>query len=457
VRYLPQGNLGLVREALHERGLILRNAPHLARELQFLVPAYKWWEQPYYGMGLALYDLLAGSLKLSRTRWVRSGAAVELVPTVRRKGLRGGIVYSDAQFNDSRLALSLAHAASARDAVLLNHAPVVDLIKEQGRLTAAVVVDAESGREYRPRARAVINATGVFSDNVRRMDDPGATPVVAVSQGIHLVLDQSFLPGDTALMVPHTDDGRVVFVIPWQGRTLIGTTDTPLTEPSEEPAPLAREVDFVLRHVGRYLTSKPTRDDVLAAFAGLRPLVRAQSLATKALSRDHLLLESDSGLVTITGGKWTTYRRMAEDAVDRAAQVAGLSPRPSPTRNLRLHGTEMARGAWAEFGVTPAEAEAFERRFPGQIHPDLPYTKGMAAFAVEREMAVRLEDVLSRRLRALVLDARAAVASAPAVAALMARLQGHDEAWIDREVAAFNALARDYQVGPRPGARAPVE
>jgi glycerol-3-phosphate dehydrogenase len=333
----------------------------------------------------------------------------------------------------------------------------VDLVKEQGRVVGANVVDAQNGRKHRLRARAVINATGVFSDNVRQIDDPHAAPVVAASQGIHLVLDTSFLPGETALMVPHTEDGRVVFVIPWQGRTLAGTTDTPLPGPSEEPAPLAREVDFVLRHVGRYLTRKPARDDVLSAFAGLRPLVRAQSLATKALSRDHLLLVSDSGLVTITGGKWTTYRRMAEDAVDRAAQVAGLPRRPSLTRDLPLYGPEVATGAWAEFGVTPAEAAAYDRRFPGQLHPDLPYSNGMAAFTIEREMPVRLEDVLSRRLRALVLDARAAVAAAPAVAALMARLKGHDEAWVDREVVAFDALAKDYVVSPKSGARAPVE
>ena len=444
VRYLQQGNVRLVREALRERGLLLRNAPHLVEELSFLVPAYRRWERPFYGAGLWLYDLLAGSLKLSATRLVGPEEATRLVPTIERRGLRGGVLYSDAQFNDARLAIALARAATAAGAVLLNYAPVMALVKRNGRLAGAVVADALGDEEREVRARVVVNATGVFTDAIRRLDDPQARAVVAVSQGIHLVLDSSFLPGRTAVMVPHTDDGRVVFIIPWQGRTLMGTTDTPLEGPSAEPIPQEGEVDFVLRHAARYLAKQPTRRDVLAAFAGLRPLVKGRNASTAALSRDHTLLISASGLVTITGGKWTTYRRMAAAAVDAAAQVGALPSRPCKTEGLSLAGAAVASGPWREFGASEGEIEAYRARFPGRLHPRLPYERAMVAYAVEREMAVRLEDVLSRRLRALVLDARAAAEAAPQAAQLMAALQGHDEAWVKAEIAAFDRLSKAH-------------
>ena len=444
VRYLPQGNVGLVREALHERGILLHNAPHLGHELAFLVPAYRPWELPYYGLGLKLYDLLAGSLRLTPSRWVGAKGACDLVPTVRREGLYGGIVYSDAQFNDARLALTLARTAAAAGAAVLNHTRAIALVKEGTKTKGAVVIDA-AGNEREIRARVVVNATGIFSDDLRRLDDSTSSPVVAASQGIHLVLDRSFLPGDTAVMVPHTEDGRVAFIIPWQRRTLIGTTDTPVAKPEVEPVPLAEEVDFVLRHAGNYLARRPGRADVLAAFAGQRPLVRGSG-ATKALSRDHTLLVSPSGLVTITGGKWTTYRRMAAAAVDAAAVVAGLPPRACITRDLLLFGADAPTGPWCEFGLSDEQGAGWEARFPGRLHPNLPYSMGMAAFVVAEEMPGRLEDVLSRRLRALVLDARAAIACAPAVASLMAQLQNKDAAWQAREVADFNRLAQTYLV-----------
>ncbi len=457
VRYLQQGNIGLVREALHERGRLLRNAPHLAYELRFLIPAYRWWHRFFYGTGLLLYDLLAGRLRLHPVKLVGADAARQLVPTLTKDGLRGGIVYSDAQFNDARLALSLAHTASELGATLLNYAPVTALTKEGGRIVGATVTDAPTGREYTVRARAVVNATGVFTDTLLRMDDPTASTVIAVSQGIHLVLDRAFLPGDTAIMVPRTDDGRVIFIIPWQGRTLVGTTDTPRPAPSVEPTALEEEIAFVLRYAGLYLSREPTRADVLAVYAGLRPLVRGKDNgdnqgdsgeATSKLGRDHTLLESASGLLTITGGKWTTYRRMAEETVDRAAALAGLPARPSLTRELRLHGAKGRNPAWLEFGATDAEIAAYEERYPGLLDPRLPYSLAMAAYTIEREMPVRLEDVLSRRLRALLLDARAALAAAPHVAALMASLQGRDEDWVRAEVAAFQQLVEaHYLVG----------
>lgn len=458
VRYLQQGNISLVREALHERGRLLRNAPHLAHELRFLIPAYRWWHTFFYGTGLLLYDLLAGRLRLHRAQIVGATTARQLVPTLAGDGLRGGIVYSDAQFNDARLALSLARTASDLGATLLNYAPATALVKEGGRVVGATVIDSTSGQEHTVRARAVVNATGVFTDTLLALDDPASAGVIAVSQGIHLVLDREFLPGDTAIMVPRTDDGRVVFIIPWQGRALIGTTDTPRPMPSVEPTALEEEIAFVLRYAALYLTRKPTRADVLAVYVGLRPLVRGKDNgdnqgdsgeATSKLGRDHTLLESRSGLLTITGGKWTTYRRMAEETVDRAAALAGLPARPSRTRDLRLHGATGRNPAWLELGATDAEIAEYEGRYPGMLHPRLPYSIAMAAYTIEREMPVKLEDVLSRRLRALLLDARAAIAVAPQVASLMATLQGRDEAWARAEVEAFRRLAEGhYLIGP---------
>jgi glycerol-3-phosphate dehydrogenase len=301
----------------------------------------------------------------------------------------------------------------------------------------------------------VINATGPFVDAIRRMDDPGARPVLAVSQGVHVVLERSFLPGDTAIMVPRTDDGRVVFIIPWQGRTVVGTTDTPRPAPSEEPTALEEEIDFVLRHAALYLARKPSRADVLAVYVGLRPLVRGKDNwdnggdsgeATSKLGRDHTIMESASGLVTITGGKWTTYRRMAEETVDRAAAIAGLPQRPSRTQGLRLHGAGGRNAAWLELGATDAEVAEYEGRFPGELHPRLPYSLAMAAYVVDHEMPVKLEDVLSRRLRAIVLDAHAAVEAAPRAAELMADLQGRDAAWVRAEVDSFRRLAEEHHL-----------
>jgi len=446
VRYLAQGNIRLVREALIERGLLVHNAPHLVSELRFLVPAYEWWQKPFYGVGLTFYDVLAGSLGLKGTAFVDAANALQLVPTLLPERLRGGVLYSDAQFNDTRLAISLARTAEALGATLLNYAQVTALLKQGEKLSGVVVRDAESGREYTVRARCVVNAAGVFCDAVRRLDDPSATPIVAVSQGIHLVLDRRFLPGSTAVMVPKTDDGRVFFCVPWQGRTLLGTTDTPVPGPDEEPAPLAAEVEFVLKHAGRYLVEKPTESDVLSAYAGLRPLVKGSTDRTSALSRDHTLLVSPSGLVSITGGKWTTYRRMAEAAVNAAASVAGLPRRACPTRNLKLYGAEGTHAQWKELAATSAEIGSYEALYPGRLHPRLPYTRAMAAFVIENEMPVKLEDVLSRRLRALILDCAASLEVAPTVARLMANLQGRDEAWVEREVSDYQRLASLYRL-----------
>lgn len=458
VRYLAQGNLGLVREALLERGRLRRNAPHLVGDLEFVVPAYAWWSGPYYGVGLKLYDVLAGRHRLGTSQLLSRAQVLERIPTLEPDQLKGGVRYFDGQFDDARLAVTLALTANDLGAVLVNHASVVGLLKSGGRIRGVQVQDDESGRGFEVSARAVVNATGVFADGIRRMDEPGAAALVAPAQGVHLVLPDSFLPGAHALMIPRTDDGRVLFVVPWHRRALVGTTDTPVPEVSVEPRPLEEEVAFLLEHAARYLTRDPRREDVLSVYTGLRPLVRADGAGTTAsLSRDHSIFESAGGLITIVGGKWTTYRRMGEDVVDHAARIAGLTERPSTTAELRLHGAppddqveHSAAGTPSEmlaaYGTEADQVRALAEADPDlavPMHPRLPYLMCEVAWAVRHEMARSVEDVLSRRTRALVLDARAAIECAPAVARLVARELGQDEAWVASQVAGFIRRAKE--------------
>jgi glycerol-3-phosphate dehydrogenase len=452
VRYLRQGNVALVLEALRERGLLIRNAPHLVHNQAFVVPSYEWWHGPFYGVGLKFYDALAGKLGLGPSRRLSREEAMQRIPTLEPEGLRGGIVYHDGQFDDARLAIALALTAADRGAALLNHMPVTDLLKDDGLTSGVRTRDAETGTELEVRARAVVNATGVFVDRVRALDEARVAPLVAVSQGVHLVLPRRFLPGDYAVMVPQTDDGRVLFAVPWHERVIVGTTDTPLESAAEEPRALDAEIEFLLTHAARYLTGDPRPADVLSVFAGLRPLVQnAGAKSTAALSRDHTLVVSESGLVTITGGKWTTYRKMAEDAVDQAAEVAGLAPRASVTDTLRLHGWTEARQEypWSVYGADADALRALAEERPelGEaLHADLPYRMAEVVWAVRHEMARTLADVLSRRTRALLLDARASLEAAPAVARLMAAELGRDEAWQRAQLQAYRQLAGDYLI-----------
>jgi len=454
VRYLRQGNVPLVMEALRERGILRNNAPHLVQDLGFVVPNYDWWEAPFYGIGLKVYDALAGKYGFGASRLLSREETLERLPTLEPEGLRGGVIYHDGQFDDARLLIHLVRTAWEQGAVVLNHTPVEALLKDDAGYVCGVRArDGVGGGEYEIRSRGVINATGVFTDAVRRMDVPDAGRIIAPSQGIHLVLDRRFHPGDAAIMVPHTDDGRVLFAVPWHDRVLVGTTDTPVPEPSPEPRPMEEEVEYVLRHAARYLDHDPAREDVRSAFAGLRPLVRGEEGEdTASLSRDHTLQVSASGLVTITGGKWTTYRKMAEDAVDHATAVAGLELRPCPTRDLQIHGYLLQPerlGRLGGYGSDAAEIRALERERPewGEpLHPRLTLTGAEVIWALREEMALRLEDVLSRRHRALLLDAAAAVEVAEPVARLMADEAGHDNAWIRREVDAFTTLAEGYRV-----------
>jgi len=452
VRYLEQGNIGLVMEALKERGILRRNAPHLVKDLAFVVPNYDWWEAPFYGLGLKLYNLLSGKYGFGGSRMLSREKTLERLPTLATEGLRGGVVYYDGQFDDARLLVNLATTAAEQGAMLLNYAPVTGVTFGDDRFVDGVIArDLESGEELRCPARVVVNATGPFCDGVRRLADPSVTPMIAPSQGIHLVFDRSFLPGDSAIMVPRTRDGRVMFAIPWHGHTLVGTTDTPIPEAQLEPRALEEEIQFILDTAAQYLEHDPTRADVLSVFVGVRPLVKVgDGTNTAALSRDHTIHIDQTGLLTITGGKWTTYRNMAEDCVNQAATLARLPDRPCVTRTLNIHGYHQNAGAFGPLAVYGADAPAIadlQRADPAlatALHPALPYTGAEVVWGTREEMARTVEDVLARRTRALFLNARAAIAMAPQVAQLMARELGRGEAWCAAQVAAFEALARGY-------------
>lgn len=452
VRYLAQGNVSLVREALRERGLLRRNAPHLVRDLGFVVPAYDWWAGPFYGVGLKLYDILAGKLNLGSSKYLGKEAALERTPTLQPQGLMGGILYFDGQFDDSRLAITLLRTLEDHGGVTLNYAPVVGLLKDGDKVVGARFRDAETGREYEARARAVVNATGVWVDDVRRMEDPTAKPMLSPSQGAHLVVDRHFLPGDSAVMIPRTDDGRVLFAVPWHDHVVIGTTDTPVPEASFEPHPLEEEIEFILTTAARYLSPAPTRADVRSVYAGLRPLVKNEKTdgagSTAALSRDHIIRVSEGGLITLTGGKWTTYRRMGEDVVDRAERLAGLPERLTVTPGLHLHGwSEDDRpDHWKVYGSDAERVQAL----PGAdrpLHPELPYSEAELRWAVRFERARTVEDLLSRRTRALLLNARASMEAAPRAAALLAEELGQDGAWAEGQVRSYREVAQGYVLG----------
>ncbi|MCP5270578.1 MAG: glycerol-3-phosphate dehydrogenase/oxidase [Burkholderiaceae bacterium] len=463
VRYLAQGDVGLVREALHERAAVLHNAPHLASRLPFVMPSYHWWERGFYGMGLKAYDLLAGSRSLGDTEFLSAGRTKTLLPNVRAQGLAGGVRYWDAQFDDARLALALARTAAARGAVVLNHAPVTGLLREQG-LVRGVAVRGPEG-DVHVLARCVVNATGIWVDALRDMDrdadTPHRPPLVAPSQGVHLVVDRGFWPGDHALLVPKTRDGRVLFAVPWLGKTILGTTDTPRDRVQHDPLPLRAEVDFILDESARYLSRPPGRADVRSVWVGMRPLVRPQAedgADTKALSREHTVLVGRSGLVTVTGGKWTTYRAMAEDVLTRCMARGLLPPRPGgATASLPLVG---AQATHRTLVVPPgahlygAEAQTLQA-LPGADHwlwrdpeSDAPVlSEAMVRFAARHELAASVEDVLARRCRLLFLDATAAAALADDVGAILGEELG-DAFDVAASVAAFRTLAQGYATLP---------
>ena len=431
VRYLAQGDIPLVREALKEREVLLRNAPHVVHRQEFIVPCYSLSQKFHYAVGLKIYDILAGKHGFGRSRILSRRETLKLLPNLKRNKLSGGILYYDGQFDDTRLLIDLAKTAHKHGAAVLNYAKVTEIEKDKnGKAVGVQFVDALLGENLRVETKAVINATGAFCDSVRKLGDGSAAKLVALSQGVHLVFKREFLPSDSAIVIPKTSDGRVLFCIPWHGHTLVGTTDTPIETASLEPKALESEIDFILETAAGYLAKTPTRSDVLSVFAGIRPLVKSSvTKRTSSLSRSHTIDIGTSGMLTITGGKWTTYRKMAEDAVDQTIKFAGLPATPCRTENLTID----------------AETENFSGE---RLHPDLPYHTSDIVRAVRREMAQTLEDVLARRTRALFLNAKAAMEAAAATAEIMAAEMGKDQVWTAEQLLEFNAIAQNYIASP---------
>jgi len=451
VRYLAQGDIALVYEALHERGLLLKNAAHLVKDQDFIIPCYSWFSKYKYLVGLKFYDLLAGKSGFKKSSFLSVDKVLQAIPGLKRDGLIGGISYSDGQFDDARLALNLAQTTAEYGGVPLNYMKVTGLVKEGELVNGVSFTDLESRKSYSLKAKVVVNATGVFVDEILKMDVPSGNPIVRPSQGAHVVLDKSFLQGSSALMIPKTSDGRVLFAVPWHGKVLVGTTDTPLDEHSLEPKPLDEEIDFILSTAGKYLKKVPSRSDVLAAFAGLRPLAAPgkNTNSTKEISRSHKLIISKSGLLTITGGKWTTYRRMAMDVVNKAIELGKLPAAKCITEGVKIHGylPGIDEGA---LGIYGADAEGIRTLMVDEPELNVPvykgydYVKAEVIWMVRNEMARSIEDVLSRRMRLLFLDAKGALLLAPDVASLMAKELGRDTQWVETQILEFKNLVKQY-------------
>src|SRR6185312_13219175 len=449
VRYLAQGNISLVREASIERGLLSRNAPHLVKNQTFIIPVYNWWSRLKYTMGLKLYDWISGHLSLGPSLFIPRKEVLEKLPGIISKNLAGGVLYHDGQFDDARLAINLAQTVFDNGGYAANYIKVIGLIKEEEKVCGVIVFDTESNEHFPIKSKVVINATGVFVDEILQMDKPDARKNIAASQGIHLVLDKKFFPGEDAMMIPETNDGRVLFIVPWHNKLLMGTTDTPVKDISLEPVALEKEIQFILETAGKYLTVTPTRKDVLSVFAGLRPLAATtEGGETKEISRSHKIMISGSGLFSIIGGKWTTYRKMGEDMIDRVEQQLKWTHVPSTTSSLHIHGytTESSSGDPLYYYGSDEIfiREIIEEKRNEWISEKLLIKNAQVIWAIQHEMARTVEDVLSRRTRALLLDARESIRLAPVVAKTMALEMNKDENWINSQVEMFQSVAANY-------------
>lgn len=459
VRYLAQGDVALVIEALRERGLMKQNAPHLVKDQRFIIGNYKWWEKPFYAIGLTIYDILAGKRGLGRSLPMSKKSVLKEIPQIETNGLTGGVVYYDGQFDDSRMGINLMQTAAEQGATVANYIKVTDILKDSNEKIAGVkAYDILGEKEYILKSKVVINATGIFVDQLMQKDEPHKDNIVRPSQGVHLVVDASFLGGDSALMVPKTSDGRVLFGVPWHGKVVLGTTDTPLKEFVLEPQALEEEIEFILKTAGQYLAKQPKREDVLSVYAGLRPLAApkkgADGTKTKEISRSHRIEISSSGLVTITGGKWTTYRDMAEDVINKAIPIGKLEYKACVTRNLKIHGYKKNVDRSNFNYVYGSDLDAILKlqnenpEYAQKLHPNLDNTVAEVLWAVRNEMAITVEDVLSRRFRALLLDAKASIDVAPKVASIIATEAGHSKGWEEQQVQQFTKLAQHYLLVP---------
>ena len=452
VRYLAQGNLSLVREASVERGLLSKNAPHLVKNQTFIIPVYNWWSRLKYTMGLKLYDWISGHLSLGSSVFIPRKKVLEKLPGVISKNLVGGVLYHDGQFDDARLAINLAQTIFDNRGCAINYIKVIDLIKEEEKVCGVIVLNMESNEQYTIKSKTVVNATGVFADDILQLDKPGAKKNIAVSQGIHLVLDKKFFPGDDAMMIPETSDGRVLFIVPWHNKLLMGTTDTPVKDISLEPIALETEIQFILQTASKYLTEMPTRKDILSVFAGLRPLAASEKEEsnTKEISRSHKILISESGLFSIIGGKWTTYRKMGEDMIDRIEKEMQWKHIPSSTASLHIHGYITQSDPTDPLYYYGSD-ETFIKKIIAEsgdewISEKLQIHKAQVIWAVRKEMARTVEDVLSRRTRVLLLDAKESICIAPLVAKTMTQYMNKDEAWMNGQINQFNDVAKNYVI-----------
>ena len=457
VRYLAQGNFDLVKEALEERGILAKNANHLFKNQTFIIPNYKWWQGYYYALGLKIYDLLSKKLSLGKSELINSKKTLACLPNLKKDNLVNGVVYHDGQFDDSRLAINLAQTAIEKGATVLNYFKVKSILKDkQGKNDGVSVVDVETDNIFHIKSKCIINAAGIFTDKILKKNDPTHKKTVIPSRGIHLVLDKSFLNSDYAIMIPKTSDGRVLFIIPWHKKVLVGTTDTPIKKKTLDPVASKAEINFILNNVKLYLNRVPKKEDILSVFAGLRPLAapKEDDAKTKEVSRNHKIIVSKSGLISIVGGKWTTYRKMAEDVVNKSIEVHNLQPKKSKTKTLHIHGNNFKESNSKEdyLDVYGSDAKAIKKQeecnilYSQKIHVNFDFTVAQVIWAVQHEMARSVEDVLARRIRLLFLDANAAIEAAPFVAKIMAKELNKDNEWIKEQVAKFKKVAETYTI-----------
>ena len=451
VRYLQNGDITLVIESLKERGILKRNAPHLVQDLSFVIPTYDWWASPFYGIGMKIYDMMAGKLGLGKSVIISKEETEKLIPNVNKKGLRGGVIYHDGQFDDSRMAITLAQSADSNKTSLLNYCSVESLIKENGEIKGVNFIDLINSKKYQVKSKVVINATGVFAEEIIRMDQPEIEKMIQPSQGVHIVLEKRFLKGKHAILIPQTSDGRVLFAVPWKNYVVVGTTDTQIKNSSAEPKALAHEVDFILKNASKYMTNKPKRDDIKSVFAGLRPLAATSNKkSTKEVSRSHKIDISPSGLISVLGGKWTTYRKIAEDAIDTAISINKLKKKKCKTERVKLFGFKK-NVDWSDpmhvYGSLKKQIESMGSKNDNESLSNKFYiSNNIIQWSIIHEMAVSLEDVLARRTRCVFLDSRESMRIAPIVAKKMAEVLEEDQNWIDMELKKFNKLIKNYMV-----------